>query len=102
MKENLDASLPTAIYGAVLLLCGLAYYVLERALIRLHGSASVLARALGADRKTQVSVVVYALAIALAFVHAYIADALYVAVAILWLVPDRRIERGFVSKPGPC
>lgn len=92
MKANVTAPLPTAIYGVVLLLCGFAYYVLERALIHLHGRRSSIAQALGADNKTRISVLLYALAIPLAFVHAYIADALYVVVAALWLVPDRRIE----------
>lgn len=104
MKENVTAPLPTAIYGAVLLLCGFAYYVLGRTLIRLHGRRSSIAQALGADNKTRISVLLYALAIPLAFVHAYIADALYVVVAALWLVPDRRIEanlrRSSPSGPG--
>lgn len=103
MKENVTAPLPTAIYGIVLLLCGLAYYLFERTLIRLHGRTSSIARALGADNKTRLSVLLYALAIPLAFVHAYIADALYVAVAALWLVPDRRIEASLTrgSPRGP-
>lgn len=92
MKANVTAPLPTAIYGVVLLLCGFAYYVLERSLIHLHGRRSSIAQALGADNKTRISVLLYALAIPLAFVHAYIADVLYVVVAALWLVPDRRIE----------
>jgi uncharacterized membrane protein len=104
MKENVTAPLPTAIYGVVLLLCGLAYYLFERTLIRLHGRTSSIARALGADNKTRLSVLLYALAIPLAFVHAYIADALYVAVAALWLVPDRRIEASLTrgSPHGPA
>jgi uncharacterized membrane protein len=80
MGENHFAALPVALYGSVLLMAGIAYYILSRALIRHHGQNSPLATAVGTDLKGKVSVVLYALG-------------LYVAVAVMWLIPDRRIER---------
>lgn len=94
MGENHYAALPTAVYGVVLLAAALAWQPLQRALIAANGGAqSKLARAVRRDFKGKLSVVFYAAAIGLAFVNQWIADALYVLVAILWLVPDRRIER---------
>lgn len=93
MGENGFTPWPTALYGIVLFLAGLAYFLLSRILIRLHGSSSTLATAIGSDRKSKISVATYAAAVPLAFVHPWIADACYVAVAIVWLIPDRRIER---------
>lgn len=94
MGENHYAALPTAVYGVVLLAAALAWQPLQRALIAANGGAqSKLARAVRRDFKGKLSVVFYTAAIALAFVSQWIADALYVLVAILWLVPDRRIER---------
>ncbi len=84
---------PVALYGAVLLCAAIAYYLLTRALLAHHDRGSLLARALGRDAKGKLSVVVYVVAIPLAFVRPWIACALYVAVAAWWLVPDRRIER---------
>ena len=75
------------------LLAAVAYYILTRALLPLHGADSPLARALGKDFKGKVSIALYAAAIPLAFVSSWIAGALYVAVAVIWLVPDRRMER---------
>jgi uncharacterized membrane protein len=92
MGRNHNAPLPTAAYGLVLLLAGVAYQLLAKALITLHGPASHLATAFGRDRKGKMSILLYATAIPAAFVHQWIADALYVAVAIMWFVPDRRIE----------
>jgi TMEM175 potassium channel family protein len=86
-------SAPTALYGVVLLAAGAAYYILERLIIRGQGIDSVLAAALGADRKGIASVVVYAAAIGVAFVSPGVSYLLYVFVAVLWLIPDRRIER---------
>ncbi len=94
VNENHFAALPVALYGVVLLMAGVAYYVLERALIAHHGADSALARALGRDFKGIVSVVIYAVAIALAFVNPWISCGLYVLVAIMWFIPDPRIERG--------
>ncbi len=87
------AALPTALYGFVLLLCGVAWLVLQQALLRLNGRDSALARAVGRDLKGRVSALLYMAAIGLAFVRAWLADAIYVFVALLWLLPDRRIER---------
>lgn len=82
-----------ALYGIVLLLAAIAYFILARALLTLHGSKSLIATALGSDFKGKISIVIYAVAIAIAFVNNWLAFAIYVLVAILWLVPDRRIER---------
>ena len=87
------AELPTATYGAVLLLAALAYYVLSHAILASHGPDSVLAHAVGSDTKGKVSVVIYAVAVPLAFVQPWVAMALYALVAVIWLIPDRRIER---------
>jgi uncharacterized membrane protein len=91
--ENHFAPVPTAVYGGVLLLAGIAYYLLQTAILRAEGPNSLLARAVGADFKGKVSPVCYALAIPLALVSPWIANGLYVAVALLWLVPDSRIEK---------
>ena len=93
MSENHFPPIPVAAYGVVLLCAGFAYSILTRTLLRLHAGDSLLARALGADIKGKVSLVIYVAAIALAAVSSWLAAALYVAVAIIWLVPDRRIER---------
>ena len=92
MGENHFAPLPTAVYGAVLLLAAIAYTILSRAIVAEHGPDSKLAVAVGKDRKGHVSLALYTAAIPLAFVHQWIADAIYVFVALMWLVPDRRIE----------
>ncbi|RCJ28963.1 hypothetical protein A6770_00780 [Nostoc minutum NIES-26] len=93
MGENHFAALPVALYGTVLLLAAFAYFILTRALISHHGKDSAIAIALGKDFKGKVSVVLYALAIPLAFVSSWLACALYILVAIVWLIPDRRIEK---------
>ena len=95
MGENHFAPLPTALYGGVLLMAGVAYYILERTIIRNQGASSRLEAAIGKDLKGRVSVVLYALAIPLAFVNQLISDAIYVMVALMWLIPDRRIESVF-------
>jgi uncharacterized membrane protein len=92
MGENHFAPLPTAVYGMVLLLAGLAYVLLQHTIIAQQGPNSRLAAAVGRDVKGKLSTVLYAVAIPSAFVHQWIADALYVLVALMWLVPDRRIE----------
>lgn len=91
--ENHFAPLPVALYGIVLLFCGIAYFILTRALISHHGRDSILAIALGQDTKDKISIVIYALAAPLAFIHPGLAFMMYVLVAILWLIPDRRIEK---------
>jgi uncharacterized membrane protein len=93
MGENHFAALPSAVYGVVLLASALAYTILQRTIIARQGARSRLARAVGRDRKGRASLVLYVLAIPLAFVHPAISGALYVTVALIWLVPDRRIER---------
>ena len=93
MGENQFAPWPVAIYGAVLLLAGVAYYILTKALIKLHGRDSTLATSIGADTKGKISIAIYAAALPLAFVRAWVAGVCYIAVAIIWLIPDRRIER---------
>ena len=93
MGENHGAAVPTAIYGLVLLLAAISYVVLQRAILRLEGPQSTLASAIGSDLKGKLSLLAYASAIPLAFVHAWLSWGLYVAVALTWLVPDRRIER---------
>jgi uncharacterized membrane protein len=92
MGENHFAPLPTAVYGVVLLMAGVAYVILQNAIIAHHGRQSKLARAVGRDFKGKVSAASYALAIPLAFVNQWISDIIYVSVALLWLIPDRRIE----------
>jgi uncharacterized membrane protein len=93
MGENHFAVLPVTVYGAVLLLAAIAYFILTRVLLTLHTTDSVLATALGRDSKGKISLVVYLAAVPLSFVDPRLALALYVLVAVIWLVPDRRIER---------
>jgi len=93
LGENHIASTPTAVYGFVLLMAAIAYYILQRAIIVQQGRDSLLATAIGRDWKGKFSPVLYLLAIPLAFVSPWIASGLYVFVALLWLIPDRRIER---------
>ena len=92
MGEEHVAAVPVALYGVVLLMAGAAYFLLSRALIAVDGAESALAAAIGRDRKGKASVGIYAAAIPLAFVSTWVAVALYVAVAVMWFVPDRRIE----------
>jgi uncharacterized membrane protein len=91
--EDVSAALPTALYAGVMLMSGIAWLVLQRSLVRRNGQDSALARAIGADTKGKLSAVLYVAAIGLAFVRPWIADAILVIVALMWLVPDRRIER---------
>jgi uncharacterized membrane protein len=93
MGENQLAAIPTAIYGFVLLMAAIAYYVLEQTIIGKEGRDSLVAQAIGKDRKGKISALFYLLAIPLAFVSSWIASALYVLGALLWLIPDPRIER---------
>jgi uncharacterized membrane protein len=93
MGENHFAATPTALYGVVLLMAAIAYYILQRRIVQCNGRDSVLAKALGTDYKGKLSPVMYMLAIPAAFVREWIAYALYVLVALVWLVPDPRIER---------
>ena len=97
MGENGVAPLPVASYGGILFMAGVAYFVLTRQLAAHHGSDSKLARAIGRDAKGLLSLVIYAAAILLSFLSTWIAIALYVVVALMWIVPDRRIERVFAE-----
>jgi len=93
MGENHFAPLPTAIYGVVLLCAAIAYTILQTMIVRHHGGKNeLLARAVGNDLKGKISVALYVIAILAAFLHQAISHAIYVAVALVWLVPDRRIE----------
>ena len=100
MGENPLTSAPAALYGVVLLMAGVAYLILQRQILRSEGPQSVLAVALGRDLKGKLSPLLCALAIAAAFVHPGIAYALYLLVALMWLIPDRRIERALAQAPG--
>jgi uncharacterized membrane protein len=93
MGENHFASLPSAMYGGVLLMAAVGYWVLARSLVAAEGEKSLLHKAVGKDYKGAISVLVYAVAIPLAFVRPWISQLIFVAVALAWLVPDRRIER---------
>ncbi len=92
MGENGFHALPVALYGAVLLLCGLAYVLLTRMLVRLHGKDSMLAKSIRGDRKGKISLSLLGVAIPTAFVNVWIAAAIYAGVAAIWLIPDPRIE----------
>ncbi len=93
MGQNLLAPLPTAVYGGVLLMPAIAYVLLQQAIIHRQGAQSVLAKALGSDLKGKISPILYVAGIGLAFVNPWLSIAMYVLVAVIWLVPDRRIEK---------
>jgi uncharacterized membrane protein len=95
MGENFLAPLPTAVYGVSLLMPAIAYYLLQKTIVHQQGEHSVLASALGHDVKGKISPLLYAAAVALAFVDAWLSIAIYALVAVMWLVPDRRIEKVF-------
>ncbi len=92
MGENQFASLPTAVYGAVLFMSAVAFTILGKRIVAHQGPDSRLAAAVGKDVKSKVSLALYAIAIPSAFLHQAIADAIFVGVALIWLIPDRRIE----------
>lgn len=93
MGENEFAALPVALYGAVLICAAIAYFILVRTLLAAPGQAPVLAQAIGRDFKGVLSVVIYAIAILVAFVLPWLAFVLYIVVAAIWFIPDRRIEQ---------
>ena len=93
MGENHLEAVPVAVYGADFVFAGIAYFILTRALLRIHPKDSTLAIALGRDFKGKISIVINVVAIGLSFVRPWLALSLYVAVAVIWLVPDRRIEK---------
>ncbi len=98
MGENHLASTPTAVYGFFLLMAAIAYYILQRAIIAQQGRGSLLASAIGKDWKGKISPVLYFAAIPLAYLSSWISSGLFVLVALIWLVPDRRIERVLVER----
>jgi uncharacterized membrane protein len=98
MGESHFAIWPVALYGVVLLFAGFAYFILTRTLISHHGKDSALATALDRDFKGKMSLVFYAVAIPLSFVNSWFACALYVLVAVMWLIPDRRIEKALTEQ----
>jgi uncharacterized membrane protein len=100
LGENQLATVPAAAYGINLLAAAVAYYALQRAIIRDQGAGSVLAAAVGRDWKGKASPVMYAIGIGLAYVSPVLAVAMYVAVALIWLVPDRRLERTVTATGG--
>jgi uncharacterized membrane protein len=93
LGQNFGAPVPTAVYGLLLLLAGTAYYILQRCIVRREGHDSTLAAAIGADVKGKLSMLLYLSAIGLAFISTAISDAIYILIALIWLIPDRRIER---------
>jgi uncharacterized membrane protein len=98
MGENHFASAPTALYGLVLLMAAIAYFILQHFIMVSQGADSLLKRAVGSDWKGKLSPVLYLLAIGAAFVLEWVAFAIYAAVAVMWFVPDRRIERVLLHK----
>lgn len=100
VAEDFTAPLPTAVYAGIMLLAGVSWLVLQRALVRRNGHASALARAVGGDVKGKMSAALYTLAIGAAFVRTWMAHALIVAVALVWLIPDQRIERAVPTGDG--
>ena len=101
MGENHFAVMPTVLYGVILLMAAVAYWILQQAIIARHGRESLLAKAVGRDLKGKISPVLYVIAIIAAFFVPWVAGALYVLVAALWLVPDRRIERALAGRKEP-
>ncbi len=93
------AAVPMAFYGVILLMAGFAYFLLQGAILRGEGPDSLLARAVGADAKSKLSLAAYIVAVPCAFASPWISGALYVAVALMWLIPDRRIERVLAEAP---
>ena len=98
MGENHFATMPTALYGVVLFMAAVAYFILQQTIIARHGRESVLARAVGRDLKGRLSPVLYVIAIVSALFLPSVAQGLYVLVAAMWLVPDRRIERALAAR----
>jgi uncharacterized membrane protein len=99
MGENHFAKVPTVVYGIVLLASAIAYYLLQTAIIRTQSGDSKLANAVGSDAKGKLSPVLYTVGIVLSFVNHWLGVALYVVVALMWLIPDRRVERTIQSAP---
>ena len=101
MGENHFTALPTALYGVVLLMAAIAYYLLQQAIIRAQGQDSILKKAIGRDWKGKLSPVLYIVAIAATLRTSWIAQAVFVIAALIWLIPDRRIEKRLATVTGP-
>jgi uncharacterized membrane protein len=101
LGESHGSTSPTALYGVVLLLSAISYTMLQRAIIRHHGSGSQLAAAVGRDAKGKISIAGYAAAIALAFPAPWLSDVIYASIAAMWFIPDRRIESVLQLEPTP-
>lgn len=93
LGQNVTAAIPTALYGVAMLMAALAWNILQITIIRAQGTNSAIAKAIGRDIKGKISPVLYVAGVLLAFVNSIISDALYILVAMLWLIPDRRVER---------
>jgi len=98
VSENHMATLPTALYGGTLLMAAIAYFLLQSAIIRSQGVGSVLAKAIGKDVKGKISPLLYVTGIGLAFIYPWLANAVYAFVALMWLIPDQRIEKALRKK----
>jgi uncharacterized membrane protein len=96
--ENNFSKVPVAAYGTVLIMCALSYTLLSRVLVRHSGKDSMLAEAVGRDRKGKISIVIYATAILLSFFNSYVGFSLYIVVALIWIIPDPRIEKKVAQK----
>ena len=99
MGENHFTALPTALFGFVLMMVGMAYYILAQCLVSLHGADSILGKAVGNDVKGKISVVIYAVAIIMSRFNGKASLGLYALVAIIWFIPDRRIEKIIIEEP---
>ena len=97
MGENNFTTWPVALYGIVLLMAGVAYYILAQSLIQLHGKDSLIGKAIGKDRKGIISVVIYLVAIPVAFLNSSLSLIMYAMVAAMWFIPDRRIEKRIIK-----
>jgi uncharacterized membrane protein len=98
MGENNFARMPVALYGLNLLMAAIAFYILQRRIVRKHGKGSILARAIGRDIKGKISPILYVIAMVSAFFYQWIAEGIYILVALIWIIPDKRIERIFESE----
>lgn len=98
MGENNFTLWPVAPYGILLMMAGIAYHILARTLIKLHGENSTLAKAIGKDQKGLISLLIYATGVAVCFINSWISLSLYALVAAIWLIPDKRIEKKIVNK----
>ena len=97
--ENHFTAVPSACYGGVLLMAAVAYYILQNLIVRLDGPGSKLAELIGTDAKGKLSPILYTTAIGVSFIRPWIAGCIYIVVALMWLIPDRRLERSMVRQP---